>query len=190
MNRNHDTPLSVVCCIIFLLLNMSVVDSSIVKPRLYDGTVNQLGRYSFTFDAYDSISTRDNPSVIAIGSSRMREIFDGGLIGNLSQTGYDFFNLAYGMDLPYIRMIEIHELIKASPELVIIEIGPSTFSQLDPSVNHYNRTMQFMAHLMSMKPYIAEPEWFGVIEESDQEHLPMTYLQQKNHWFLVRSRIV
>lgn len=161
---------------------MSVVDSSIVKPRLYDGTVNQLGRYSFTFDAYDSISTRDNPSVIAIGSSRMREIFDGGLIGNLSQTGYDFFNLAYGMDLPYIRMIEIHELIKASPELVIIEIGPSTFSQLDPSVNHYNRTMEFMAHLMSMKPYIAKPEWFGVIEESDQEHLPMTYLQQKNHW--------
>ena len=77
----------------------------------------------------------------------------------------DFFNLAYAMDLPYIRMIEIHELIKTSPELVIIEIGPSTFSQLDPSVNHYNRTMEFMAHLMSMKPYhlycirLSEPEW-------------------------------
>ena len=170
------------CCVIFLLLNMSVVDSSIIKPRLYDGTVNQLGRYSFTFDAYDHISARDNPSVIAIGSSRMREIFDGGLIGNLSNAEYDFFNLAYGMDLPYIRMIEIHELIISSPGLVIIEIGPSTFSQLDPSVNHYNRTMQFMAHLMSMKPHIAEPEWFDIIDEKDEKYLPMNFQKQKVHW--------
>ncbi len=161
---------------------MSFVNSNIIKPRLYDGTINQLGRYSFTFDAYEYISSNDEPAVIAIGSSRMREIFDGNLIGNYSETGYEFYNLAYAMDLPYIRMIEIHEIISSSPELVVIEIGPSTFSQLDPTVSHYNRTMQFMAHLMSMKPYFSQPNWVGLIDENDRQHLPIRYSEQMNHW--------
>ena len=182
MNQKSDLAVSIIACIIALLMCSQIIDEQIIKPRLYDGTINQLGRYSFTFDGYEYVSENSDNAVIAIGTSKMREIFDGISIGENSTSGADFFNLAYGMDLPYIRMIEIDYLIETKPSLVIIEIGPNTFSQLDDSVWYYNRTIDFMYHLISMKSFVNEPDWVEYIAESDVSKLPLTYSEQKYHW--------
>jgi hypothetical protein len=182
MGENKDLALSTITCIVVMLLCSQTIDEQIIKPRLYDGTINQLGRYSFTYDGYEYISEESDFPVIAIGTSRMREIFDGISIGENSSSGADFFNLAYGMDLPYIRMIEIDYLIDSNPSLVIIEMGPSSFSKLDNSVWHYNRTIDFMSHLISMKPFLTEPDWIEYISEADADKLPLTYMEQKAHW--------
>ena len=67
--------------------------------------------------------------VIAIGSSKMREAFDGILIGEKFGDQHDFYNLAVAGDRPYVVNAEIEAIIKADPRLVIIEIGPNTLSQ-------------------------------------------------------------
>ena len=121
-------------CIIFIVASLSF-NSMVIKPRLYDGTINELGRYSFTFDAYDHIKASSEYAVIALGSSKMREIFDGHLVAEATEFEGDFYNLAYAMDRPYVRMIEVDALIQTNPKLVMIEIGPNMFSSLAEPVS-------------------------------------------------------
>ena len=124
---------SITIAVVTLLLFFPLIQDSVVKPRLYDGSVNELGRYAFTFDAYEYIEDNSENPVIAIGSSKMREIFNGITIGENTTFDGDFFNLAYAGDKPYIRMIEIDAIIELNPKLIIIEIGANTFHQ---SLNH------------------------------------------------------
>ena len=52
------------------LLVFPIIQDNIIKPRLYDGTIYDLGRYSFTFDAYEYISEESENAIIGIGSSK------------------------------------------------------------------------------------------------------------------------
>ena len=56
---HHSGPKLLFSCIvafITMLFVNSIFTALIIKPRLYDGSVNELGRYSMTFDAYEYIS--------------------------------------------------------------------------------------------------------------------------------------
>ena len=91
--QQHNLIVSILALLIsFLLISQFIVNVPL-NNRLRDGTINDLGRYSFTFDAYDYISENSENPIIAIGSSKMREIFDGILIGEMTQYDGDFFNL-------------------------------------------------------------------------------------------------
>ena len=124
---------SITIAVVTLLLFFPMVQDSIVKPRLYDGSINELGRYAFTFDAYEYIKDNSENPVIAIGSSKMREIFNGLTIGENTSYEGEFYNLAYAGDRPYVRMIEIDAMIELNPKLVIFEIGANTFSSISNS---------------------------------------------------------
>ncbi|HIL64693.1 MAG TPA: hypothetical protein EYG33_00860, partial [Candidatus Poseidoniales archaeon] len=133
LESEEEDPSLLVSAFIALLTTLLISTSigpMIVKPRLYDGSINDLGRYAMTFDAYDHISETSDSVVIALGSSKMREAFDGVLIKELSSSESDFYNLAYSLEHPYIRVIEIESIIELNPEIVIFEVGPSTFSEL------------------------------------------------------------
>ena len=67
---------SVVVLLITILVLSQTVTNIIIKPRLYDGTINELGRYSFTFDAYEYISENSDDAIIAIGSSKMKFLME------------------------------------------------------------------------------------------------------------------
>lgn len=166
-------------CVIFLVISYSF-NSIIIKPRLYDGTVNDLGRYSFTFDAYEHIKEKSENSVIALGSSKMREIFDGNLIGEYTDFEGDFYNLAYASDRPYVRMIEIDALIRANPNLVMIEIGPNMFSSLAEPVP--DSTLSRMIQLMALNTEWQESTWDVVLTEGDRELLPDTRIKQLEYF--------
>ena len=162
-------------CVVFLVLSLSF-NNMVIKPRLYDGTVNDLGRYAFTFDAYEHIKDSSENPVIALGSSKMREIFDGHLIGELTEFEGDFYNLAYAGDQPYVRMIEIDELIRTNPKLVMIEIGPNIFSSLSNPVPE--STLLRMTQLMALNTAWNEASWWNLLTEEDRTLLPENRLEQ------------
>ena len=162
-------------CVIFLVMS-SMFNFMIIKPRLYDGTVNELGRYSFTFDAYEHIKESSENSVIALGSSKMREIFNGLTIGENTSYEGEFYNLAYAGDRPYIRMIEIDAMIELNPKMVIFEIGANTFSSMPQPLDE--GSIQRMSQLMALNSEWQQQSWEDILFEDDIPLLPMKKSEQ------------
>lgn len=173
--------------IVFTLMSISI-NTMIIKPRLYDGTVNELGRYSFTFDAYEHIKSNSENPVIALGSSKMREIFDGHLIGELTEFDGDFYNLAFAGDRPYVRMIEIDALIDSNPKLVMIEIGPNVFSSLSNPVPE--STANRMTQLITLNSAWQQPTWYEMLTSEDKEILADNRLKQLEYYSTISSKSI
>ena len=172
-------------CIVFLIMSLSF-NNMVIKPRLYDGTVNNLGRYSFTFDAYEYIKDTSQNPVIALGSSKMREIFDGHLIEDKTEFEGDFYNLAYAGDRPYVRMIEIDALIQINPKLVIIEVGPNMFSSLSDPIPE--STLNRMTQLMALNSAWNEASWENIITEADRKILPQSRIEQLTYFSSISTQ--
>ena len=166
-------------CVIFLVSSYSF-NNMVNEPRLYDGTVNDLGRYSFTFDAYDHIKEDSEDSIIALGSSKMREIFDGHLIDEYTEFDGAYYNLAYASDRPYVRMIEIDALIQANPKLVMIEIGPNMFSSLADPVP--DSTLSRMTQLMALNTEWHDATWDTIVTDEDRKVLPDNRIKQLEYF--------
>ena len=174
-------------CIVFVLVSLSA-NNMFIKPRLYDGTINELGRYSFTFDAYEHIKSNSENPVIALGSSKMREIFDGHLIGEMTEFEGDFYNLAYAMDQPYVRMIEIDALIEVNPELVIIELGPNMLSFLSDPISE--STANRITHSMALNTAWPESSWSTILTSEDLKVLPETRIEQIEYFSTISGKSV
>ena len=162
-----------------MLLLFPSLTMAVVKPRLYDGTINVLGRYSMNFDAYEHISRTSDSPVIAIGSSKMREAFDGQLLSEIDDHDHDFYNLALAGDLPYVRMLETSAIIDLNPTFVVIEIGPNTFSSLATPVPESVQSR--MAHIASLGAVDLESIPMDVLNQSDMEMLPISRKDQLEH---------
>lgn len=171
-----NLPASLVIMFITIMITSQSIVNTTIKPRLYDGTINELGRYSFTFDAYEYIEDDSDYAVIAIGSSKMREIFDGELFGQYSNSTWDFYNVAYAGEHPYVRMIEIEAIIATQPEMVVLEFGPNTLSFLPNPVSE--ATAGRMSQLMSLNTHWLEQSWEEMLTEGDAKTLPITRFEQ------------
>jgi hypothetical protein len=181
MNENKfELTTSIIVLIIAGLIVSHLFVNTLIKPRLYDGTINELGRYAFTFDAYDYIEENSDEYVIAIGSSKMREIFDGVTIGEFTNFSGDFYNLAYAGDRPYVRMIEIDAIIRTDPKMVIIEIGPNIFSSLATPLPE--STKGRMSQLMALNTEWTEQSWENILVEEDKNMLPLSRLEQLRYF--------
>ena len=167
---------SITIAVVTLLLFFPLIQDSVVKPRLYDGSVNELGRYAFTFDAYEYIEDNSENPVIAIGSSKMREIFNGITIGENTTFDGDFYNLAYAGDKPYIRMIEIDAMIELNPKLIIIEVGANTFSSIPQTLDE--ASIQRMSQLMALNTEWGKQSWKNTLLQEDVKFLPMERSEQ------------
>ena len=167
---------SITIAVVTLLLFFPMVQDSIVKPRLYDGSINELGRYAFTFDAYEYIKDNSENPVIAIGSSKMREIFNGLTIGENTSYEGEFYNLAYAGDRPYVRMIEIDAMIELNPKLVIFEIGANTFSSMSQPLDE--GSIQRMSQLMALNTEWEQQSWEDILFTDDLPLLPMKKSEQ------------
>ena len=49
------------------VFELCILGTNNQKPRLYDGSINELGRYSFTFDAYEYIDENSEKSNHCLG---------------------------------------------------------------------------------------------------------------------------
>jgi len=162
--------------IIPIFISSQLLLTSTVMPRLYDATVNDLGRYSFTFDAYQYIEQDNENSVIAIGSSKMREVFDGIEISSLTEFDAVYYNLAYAGDRPYVRMVEIDAIIESEPEIVIVEFGPNYLSKLNSPMSDI--MLNRMSHLISINSEWYSASWSEMVDDNDLPHLPLDRVSQ------------
>ena len=121
---------SIVCLFVAAPLT-HVIEEEIVGPRLVNGTIVELGRYTFIYDAVDYLDSKSEATVLAVGSSKMREGFDGGLLDKESAArGVIYANLGVAADVPYFRMTNIEAIANLQPDVVVLELGPNSLSAL------------------------------------------------------------
>ena len=165
---------SIISLILVLTPSSIFIEEIIIKPELHDGSIVELGRYTFVYDAIEHIEEQDTSSVISIGSSKIREAFNGEEIKKNSATrGVDFYNLGLAADLPYFRSIQIEPILDIKPELLIIEIGPNSFSQLKSPlrIQDFDR----MNALLYNRPINSGDFYHNILDPNDISNLNLNW---------------
>ena len=143
-----------------------VIEEEIVGPRLVDGTIVELGRYTFIYDAVDYLESSAEAKVIAIGSSKIREGFDGGLLAKESAArGSTFANLGVAADVPYFRITNIEAIAELQPEVVVMELGPNSLSRLDSPLSQ--RDADRMNAMLYNRPIGLKDDFTSLIQPED-----------------------
>lgn len=118
---------SIVTALLVSVSSSSMLEQKIIQPRTFDGTLLELGRYAFIYDAIDHLSEQPDAVVLGIGSSKMREGFDGAVLEKESAaTGVTYANLGVAGDVPFYRMTSIEAVSELQPEVVVLELGPNS----------------------------------------------------------------
>ncbi len=116
---------SIIIATIVMLLLASAFSNFLIKPLTYDGTLVRSGRYSFSFEAWDSISQHDEATIVAVGSSITQYGFNGSCIGNQNLNNNEIaFNLGIPGSYPYLDMIQTERAINSDPKLILLELNP------------------------------------------------------------------
>ncbi|MBT6873609.1 MAG: hypothetical protein HOA28_00030 [Euryarchaeota archaeon] len=134
--NNIEILKSLLSGIFIFLVTTSMLSSQIIQPLLYDASIVRVGRYALTFDAWDTIEEDNAISVVGIGSSMLQYALDGNCVEdemNLEDTYV--YNLAIPGSMPYIEMIQTEAAVKASPDIIMIEVGPNSLWDVDEFSN-------------------------------------------------------
>ena len=149
---------------------LSSVGPAIVTNSLISTDIVSNTRYGITFPALDSIENHENDAVIAIGSSIIRAATDGKCISDsLEHNGVNVYNLGISGANPYTEILQIPALIRANPELVLLDLGPNGLwdHNTNPSINEYNQ-FRFTINSIAMKNHDIGG-WNDLIREVDRE---------------------
>ncbi len=166
MNQNTRWYCSAITSFIVTLILVNPILSDAVDRKLIDGSVMELGRYHFTFEAYDYISEDEAPSVVSWGSSKMRESFDGiEMEKHSAHSDANFYNLGYASEHPYLRLPELSSLISAKPEVLVLELGPNTFSFLPTPLDQ--NSLEKINSVIYHSPIIGNKEYLELMEAED-----------------------
>lgn len=161
----------VLVCIFTIVIVITSSINLVTNERLNDGSLTGSGRYTITFDAYELIESDMEKSVIFLGSSKMREAIDGHLIEELGNHQYSVYNLAYAGERPYHRMVEIDSLIQSNPDIVVLELGPTSFSPLSNPLSGGNLDkMKLLMSLSNESP--KRSSYYDLISDFDKPLLP------------------
>ena len=122
---------------------LSSVGPAIVTNSLISTDMVSHTRYGITFPALDSIEERNEDSVIAIGSSIIRAATDGKCISeSLIHENINVYNLGISGANPYTEILQIPALIRAEPEIVLLDLGPNGLwehKETYQDINEYNQ---------------------------------------------------
>ena len=128
--------ISLVTLIFTFLMVSSIFSSQIIQPLLFDASMVRTGRYALTMDAWDTIEEDGAISVVGIGSSMLQYAIDGRCIEEEMGSSNTFvYNLAIPGSMPYMEMIQTEAAIRASPDLVLLEVGPNSLWDVDEFSN-------------------------------------------------------
>ena len=131
-----EASFSFVALVFTFLITTSIFSSLIIQPLLFDASVVRTGRYALTMDAWDSIEEDDAVSVVGIGSSMLQYAMNGTCIEEEMASSNTFvYNLAIPGSMPYMEMIQTEAAVRASPDLVMLEVGPNSLWDVDEFSN-------------------------------------------------------
>jgi len=143
-----------------------VIEEEVVGPRLVNGTIVELGRYTFTYDAIEYLQSKSEAKVLAVGSSKIREGFDGGLLAKESAArGVVYANLGVAADVPYFRMTNIEAIASIHPDVVVLELGPNSLSALESPLSQQN--LDRMNAMLYNRPLSLKSEFESFLSEED-----------------------
>ena len=164
--------LSIMIGAVTILMISTSAGPAIVKPLLLDGSLISDGRYAFVFDAHESIGDDGVVSVVGIGSSVTQYAMNGECMQNESVVeDARFYNLNVG-GKAYSEMVQIPALIRAQPDVVMVEVRPNSLWGWNgdgwESLREYH---EFRFQLLSMN--MASDDiggWYDILEPNDQIH--------------------
>tara|TARA_B100001750_G_C15512012_1_gene604320 strand:+ start:160 stop:1296 length:1137 start_codon:yes stop_codon:yes gene_type:complete len=179
----------VIATIIFLIASSSM-NSILVKPLLNDGTLIRHGRFSITFDAWDTVSEEDGFVYVAIGSSITRASFDGNCVEDVvNLADLEFFNLGLSASNPYTTMTQLSSLLNAGPDVVILELGVNSLWDLNneqgqwPQWQSDDDYIEFRFKLDSMLMNSDDfGDWVNLVREDDKKYLNMNQIDRMMAW--------
>ena len=120
--------LTILLSVAIALLVYYLVISVVVDPYLEQGTWKLI---SNNFDTYSNESLENQPKIYFIGNSQVMAAVDPVVIQNSLDSkniSYHVFNLGVNFDTPLQRSIELSEIIKSKPALVIYGDSYCSFS--------------------------------------------------------------
>ena len=176
-NRSTFTEFSssvVALCIVFLL--SSSITFSIVSDKLITTPMTSNSRYAVTFPALEYITHHDEDAVVAIGSSIIQASVDGVCITDAMNTpDINVFNLGISGANPYTEVLQIPALVKAKPELVLLDLGPNSLWNYnsDESLDEYIQFRFTINSIMMSQGDVGD--WTTLIRDEDRQWLAYTF---------------
>ena len=172
-----------VLIISFVMLTIPVMDFTIT-PLFEDGSLT-MGRYTITQDALTTIEDDEKISVVAMGSSMMFKAFNGSCFDDLdSNENIRYYNLAIPSSRPYNDMIHIPRLIRANPDVVMLEVGVNLLTTPTSTSDEY---LEFRYKMDTMQQSDMDiGEWYPLIEERYGDWLATNQFEReqfKQEWF-------
>ncbi len=179
-NKDHsiisssEASFSFVALVFTFLITTSIFSSLIIQPLLFDASVVRTGRYALTMEAWDSIEEDDAVSVVGIGSSMLQYAMNGTCIEEEMASSNTFvYNLAIPGSMPYMEMIQTEAAVRASPDLVMLEVGPNSLWDVDEFSNQ-GLMDYFELRLTILSQFIDgqdDGRWQEILRDSELELL-------------------
>jgi len=179
----------VVAAIIFLIASNSM-NSILIKPLLNDGTLITHGRFSITFDAWDTISEDEEIISVAIGSSITRASFDGNCIEEeVDLQNFEFYNLGLSAANPYTQITQLSSLLKAKPNVIVMELGVNSLWDLDNEQREWPQWQSdddYVAFRFKLDSMLMNDDDFGdwgeLVREKDERYLYSNQFERMGEW--------
>jgi len=171
---SRDSSLSVATIIFTFIITTSIFSSQIIQPLLFDASMVRTGRYALTMDAWDTIEEDEAVSIVGIGSSMLQYAINGTCIeGEMNTSGAFVYNLAIPGSMPYMEMIQTEAAVRASPDLVLIEVGPNSLWDVDEFSNqalmdYFELRLTILSLMIETND---EGEWLQILRDSEIKFL-------------------
>ena len=175
MSLDEDDPnvrllFSLISSLVVLMFLSQVFSSYIIKPLTYDGTLVRSGRYSFSFEAWDTISEMEETRIVAIGSSLTQFGINGNCIsvGN-SDGASKTINLGIPGSYPYLDMMQTERAVNSRPDLILLELSPISLSKVS-GISDENIQLRFTLGSLHLKTS-DYGKWMEIVRPSDRNYI-------------------
>lgn len=168
--KTHWFVVSFVTALLVGMSSAGLIEEEVIAPRTLDGTLLELGRYALFYDAMDYLNEQPDAVVVGIGSSKLREGFDGALLAKESAAvGVTFANLAVAGDVPFYRMTSIEAVSELQPEVVVLELGPNSLKIVKNPL--HDMDVLRMNAMLYDRPLHLKDDFRALLTEEDAAHL-------------------
>lgn len=171
--------LSLISSLIVFMFLSQVFSSYIIKPLTYDGTLVRSGRYSFSFEAWNTISEVEETSIVAVGSSLTQYGINGSCISfGETKTGTKTFNLGIPGSYPYLDMMQTERAVNSNPDLILLELNPISLSNVSGIPNE-NIQLRFTLGSLHLTPS-DYGKWLEIVRPSDRNYIDGIFQNRYN----------
>jgi len=169
-SNNSQLFTSIIFGILTLLIASQTLSQYIIQPLAYDASLARSGRYSFSFEAWETIGLDENRAVVGIGTSLTQYAISGSCVeNNINQNNTHVYNLGVPGSLPYIEMMQTTTAINHNPSLILLELNPINLYPLEYASSEYiEMRIKLNSLFMDSNDY---GDWVELLREQDKENL-------------------